>query len=166
MQLPLGHGCCTLAWVGRRCQQRGVRGAFFGGGAHWSKSAPWHLGFPKHRGFSAWGKPPPPHTVLHPGLPPSTLCPWGPPTSRTEPFPPLRVPLRPLGLFKRTPGVAAGLSSCPCWTRDRTAPDSPGQPRCGRAGTAGTTGTAGTRADPVVLGGSQKERENKGWGPP
>lgn len=37
MWLSLGHGGdwpsrCTLAWVGRRCQHRGVRGTFFWGG--------------------------------------------------------------------------------------------------------------------------------------
>lgn len=170
MWLSLGHGGdwpsrCTLAWVGRRCQHRGVRGTFFWGGGHCSKSAPWRLGCPKHRGFSAWGKPLPPAPCCTPGSrrPPFVLG-GPPPASRTEPFPPLRAPLRPLCPFKRTPGVAAGLSSCPRWTRDWTAPDSPG--RVGTAATTGTAASAGTRADPVGLGGAHKKRGRTSDGDP
>lgn len=123
------------------------------------------FGVPKAQGIFCLGEAAAPRTVLHPRQPPSTLCPWGPPpASRTEPFPPLRAPLRPLCPFKRTPGVAAGLSSCPRWTRDWTAPDSPG--RVGTAATTGTAASAGTRADPVGLGGAHKKRGRTSDGDP
>lgn len=171
MRLPLGHGCCTLAWVGRRCKHQGVRGAFFlGGGSSLDQISTLTFGVPKAQGVFCLGEASaPPTPCCTPGCrrPPFVL--GAPPPAEPSPSLPS---VCPCGRLVSLKGLQAWLRGChpvpagPGTGQPRTAPDSPGQPRCGRAGTTGTTGTAGTRADPVVLGGSQKERENKGWGPP
>lgn len=118
---------------------RGQGGDARAGGAFWGPSAvawyPESLGMPRHKGSSAYGGGG--AAACCTNLRPGQLLALGqgqrlslrPPLGRAEPIPPLQAPLGLLCLFKRTPGVAAGPSSHPSWTRDRTVPDSRHQRR-------------------------------------
>lgn len=105
----------------------GPLGAEGGGSIHWG------AGETTARGITLWGGHCPRHHH-HPGQP---LAPGQglrlslSPPSRAEPSPPLRAPPRLLCPFKRTPGVARGLSSHPAGHgtgQSRTALDRRRQP--------------------------------------